>query len=83
MTEIANPIGHLHFHPRRAAIGKQTVTAHPRRVEYGNDLGQRSFGIDAHIHGLSGERNSINADHRTSLEGKRRWRQHCLLTGSL
>lgn len=59
----ADPIMHQHFHSIGPAIGKQISAVRLRRTEYRNHSGQCGFGTGAHIHGLGGEPDGVDADH--------------------
>jgi hypothetical protein len=60
----ANPIVYQHFHPSRAAIGKQIGAVRLRRTEHRAPPSQRRFSAGAHIQGLGGEPYGVDADHR-------------------
>src|SRR5471032_1741415 len=66
----ADPIMHQHFHPVGPSIGKQISAVRLRRTEYRNDSGQRVLGTSTHIHGLGGEPDGVDADHRNRSRRK-------------
>lgn len=66
----ADPVKHRHFHSVGTSIGKQKSATGLRRTEYRNDSGQRGLGTSMHIHGLGGEPDGINADHRNRSRRK-------------
>lgn len=59
----ADPVMHQYFHASGAAVGKQISAVRLRLTEHRNHPGQRSFGADAHIHGLGSEPDGVDADH--------------------
>ena len=66
-----NPVMNQHFHSVSPLIGKEISTVRLRRTEYRNHSGQRDLGTGAHIHGLSGEPNGVDADHLASSRTKK------------
>ncbi len=62
---------HQDFHSVSAAIGKEIGTVRLRRTEYGDHSGQRGLGAGAHIHGLGGKPDGVDADHWASSRIKR------------
>lgn len=62
---------HKNFHPVGAAIGEEISAVRFRRTEHRDHSGQRGLGTGAHIHGLGGEPDSVDADHWASSRTKR------------
>ena len=59
---------HQHFHPIGAAVGKQISTVRLRRTEHRHHPRQSGIGAGAHVHGLGGEPDGVDADHRSSSQ---------------
>ncbi|GBH08470.1 hypothetical protein KPSA1_01844 [Pseudomonas syringae pv. actinidiae] len=58
-----NPVVHQHFHSVGPSIGKDISAVRLRRTEHRDNSGQGGLGAGAHIHGLGGEPDSVDADH--------------------
>nr|QOJ68823.1 putative accesory protein [Pseudomonas aeruginosa] len=66
----AQPIVHQHFHAIGAAVGKQISTVRLRRTEHGHHPRQRCVSAGAHVHGLSGEPDGVDTNHRNRSRRK-------------
>ncbi|MNG14671.1 hypothetical protein D3C84_984440 [compost metagenome] len=61
---------HQHFHAIGTTVGKQISTVRLRRTEHRHDPRQRGFSAGAHVHGLGGEPDGVDADHRSRSRRK-------------
>lgn len=62
----SQPIVHQHFHASGATIGKQISAVPLRRTEHGHHPRQSGLGAGPHVHGLGGEPDRVEADHRVT-----------------
>ena len=56
---------HQHFHAVAAAIGEEISAVRLRRNEHRHHSGQCGFSTGAHVHGLGGQPDAVDADHRS------------------
>ncbi|MNT18041.1 hypothetical protein D3C72_1532230 [compost metagenome] len=61
---------HQHFHTIGAAVGEQISTVRLRRTEHRDNSRQRGFSAGAHVHGLDGKPDGVDANHRSRSRRK-------------
>ena len=62
---------HQNFHAVTSAIGKEISAVRLRRTEDSHGTGERFLGAAAHIHGLGGQPDCVDANHGASPRTKR------------
>ncbi|MNR13293.1 hypothetical protein D3C85_1296900 [compost metagenome] len=61
---------HQHFHAIGATVGEQIGTVRLRRTEHRDNSCERGFSAGPHVHGLGGEPDRVDADHRSRSRKK-------------